>query len=75
MCPAEIIHIYKTDWSFCSRSGHFSLTARVYMISSVCVPFLPQLVPTVTDYTKGPSGGEVKASAANRKNGNVSEHQ
>lgn len=36
------------------------LATHVYMMSSVCVPFLPQLAPTLTGYTKDPSGEEVK---------------
>lgn len=56
-------------------SGSFVnvLAAHVYMMSSVCEPFLPQPAPTATGYTKDPSGEEAKGSAANGKRGSCSE--
>lgn len=58
-------------------SGSFLslLASRVYMMSSVCAPFLPQPVPRATGYTKDPSGGEVKGTATNRSTGSGSERE
>lgn len=66
-CTADIY----TDINVATAVTSGELVSR-YMMSSVCVSFLPQLAPTVTGYTKDPSGEEVKASAADRNRGSCS---